>query len=272
MKYLLLCLLALPAMSLQAQHSLQKIWETDSVVAVPESVCRDSKQQLLYVSLIDGDPWGADGKGGVAKLSATGTGYDSNWVTGLNAPKGLGFYGNSLYAADISDVVVIDRTSGKLLKKIAIPEASGLNDIAVSAMGAVYVSDSKTSKIWKIVNDVPVLYLDNVKGANGLETVKTDLIYAQGKDLMRVDSKKQIKKIASVSQGIDGIDAVGNGDFIVSCWSGHIFYLSASGKVDTLLDSEEKHMNTADIAYDPESKTLFVPTFFAKKIVAYKVL
>ncbi len=271
MKHLLLSLFALSATSAHAQHSLQKLWETDSVVAVPESVALDAKQNLIYISLIDGEPWGVDGKGGVATLDISGKNYNGSWISGLNAPKGLGFYGNNLYAADISDVVVVDRVKGNVIKKIAIPDGEGLNDIAVSAMGAVYVSDSKTGKIWKIVNDVPVLYVENLTGANGLETVKNDLIYANGKDLMRVDSKKQTTKLATVPQGIDGIDAVGNGDFIVSSWSGHIYYVTAAGKVDTLLDSEEQHVNTADIAYDAASKTLFVPTFFAKKIVAYKV-
>jgi hypothetical protein len=51
------------------------------VVAVPESVLPDAKKGLLYISLINGGPWEKDGKGGIAKLSADGTGYDSTWIT-----------------------------------------------------------------------------------------------------------------------------------------------------------------------------------------------
>src|SRR5258708_25045613 len=89
-------------------HSLEKLWETDTVVAIPESVLPDAKHTQLYVSLIDGGGWDVDGKGGVGKLSLDGKHYDGNWITGLNAPKGLGRVGNHLYAADISNVVVID--------------------------------------------------------------------------------------------------------------------------------------------------------------------
>ena len=145
------------------QHQLEKIWETDSIVAIPESVLPDMKNNILFVSLIDGEGWTADGKGGVGKLSPDGKKYDSTWIRGLNAPKGLGMMGNRLYAADISEVVVIDIAKGVVEKKIPIDSATGLNDITIDSRGVVYVSDSRRGKIWQIQNDIPSLYLDNVK-------------------------------------------------------------------------------------------------------------
>ena len=135
--------------------------------------------------------------------------------------------------ADISDVVVIDIKKGKIEKKIPIEGASGLNDITVSNKGIVYVSDSKTSKIWRIQNDKPVLYLDNINGANGLKAIGNDLIFAEGKLLKKADAKKNITKIAEVTEGIDGIEPVGNGDFIVTSWIGYVYYVNADGQFDT---------------------------------------
>src|SRR5881394_4027734 len=89
-------------------HQLEKRWETDTVVAVPESVLPDLQKQILYVSLIDGGGWEVDGKGGIGRLSMDGKNYDSVWISGLNAPKGLGMFGNRIYAADISEVAVVD--------------------------------------------------------------------------------------------------------------------------------------------------------------------
>jgi hypothetical protein len=89
-------------------HQLEKLWQTDTIVAIPESVLPDIKNNILYVSLIDGGAWAADGKGGVGKLSADGKKYDSTWITGLNAPKGMGIAGNQLYIADITEVIIID--------------------------------------------------------------------------------------------------------------------------------------------------------------------
>src|SRR5690349_15349275 len=98
MKKILGAVFFLSCFSANAQK-LEKLWETDSIVAVPESVLPDPKAGILYISLIDGGPWDADGKGGVARMKDDGTGYDSTWATGLNAPKGMGIYQAHLYVA-----------------------------------------------------------------------------------------------------------------------------------------------------------------------------
>ena len=254
-----------------SQHKLEKIWETDSVVAIPESVYADVKNGVLYVSLIDGGPWEADGKGGVARLGLDGKKYEGTWVTGLNAPKGFGIGGNRLYVADLSNVVVIDVKSGKIEKRIPIDSAQGLNDITVTDKGIVYVSDSRTTKIWRIENDKPTLYLDTMKGVNGLKAIGDDLYIGSGKLFLKADNKKQLTKIAEVSQGIDGIEPVGNGDFILSAWGGYIWYVYADGRVETLLETHEQKRNTADIGYDAEKRIVYVPTFFAKTVAAYSL-
>jgi hypothetical protein len=272
MKKLISILLGVfPLFAIAQHHKLEKIWQTDTIVAVPESALPDFKKGILYISLIDGGGWDADGKGGVAKLNLDGTNYIGNWVSGLNAPKGLGKHGNRLYAADITEVVVIDIATGNVTKKIKVDSAIALNDITVTDKGIVFVSDSRQGRIWRIENDVPSLYLDNVKGANGLKASGQDLLYAEGKLLKKADAKKRIIQIAEVSQGIDGIEPVGKGDYIITSWAGYIFYVSADGQVETLLDSHAENMNTADIGFDPIRRIVFVPTFYAKKIVAYRL-
>jgi hypothetical protein len=253
------------------KHHLVKLWETAQVINVPESVLPDLNKNILYVSLIEGGGWDVDGKGGVAKLSMSGKIIDTTFITGLNAPKGLGKFGNRLYAADISEVVVIDIKKAKVEKKIPIPGGQGLNDITVSNKGVVYVSDSKTSKIWKIQNDQPSLFLDNINGANGLKAMSNDLIFAEGKDLKKAAAKKKITTIATVTDDIDGIEPVGNGDFLVTSWSGYIYYVYENGQVETLLETHEQNINAADIGYNPEKKIVYVPTFLHKTIAAYQL-
>lgn len=144
-KYMLAIVLAIAAQGVFAQtHQLEKLWETDTVVRVPESVLPDLKKGVLYVSEIDGNPNAVDGKGGVAKIGLDGKIINLDFTTGLNAPKGLGRFGNELYAADLSEVVVIDMNTGKVKNKIVIDSAKALNDITVDDKGVVYVSDSKT--------------------------------------------------------------------------------------------------------------------------------
>src|SRR4051812_321238 len=156
-------------MTVSAQtHRLEKLWETDAVVKTPESVLPYDGGKKLYVSLIDGRGWDADGKGGIAKLDPDGTDLQQDWITGLNAPKGMALVGKRLFVADIKEVVVIDVKSRKIEKTIPIDGAAGLNDVTADKDGAVYVSDSRTAKVWRLENDTPKLFLDNVKGVNGL--------------------------------------------------------------------------------------------------------
>lgn len=277
MKQILLSLsllLGLSAFGQQAEgeHKVTKLWETDTVIKTPESVLPDYKNQQLYVSLIDGGGWDADGKGGVGILSMDGKIKSQDFVTGLNAPKGLGRLKQSLYVADMNLVVVINLADGKIIKKIAIPGGQNLNDIATDRKGnAVYVSDSKTGKIWKIVNDTPELYLENIKGANGLKCVGDELIFAKGKSLWKADKDKHEVKIADVPNGIDGIEPVGNGDFLVTAWAGYLYYVSADGKVQTLLETHADKKNTADIGYDKRNKIIYIPSFNGKTVAAYKL-
>jgi len=271
MKKLLLPLLSMISLVANAQHQLAKIWTTDTIVAIPESVLPDFKKGILYVSLIDGGGWDADGKGGVARLSLDGKKYEGTWITGLNAPKGLGMYGNHLYAADVNEVVVIDMAKGQVEKKIPIPGASGLNDITVADNGTVYVSDSRTAKVWKIENDQPSLFLDSMQGVNGLKAIGNDVYVLSGKNFVKADQAKKITKLADLEQGGDGVEPVGNGDFIVTSWGGWIYYVHPDGKIETLLDTHLDKKNTADIGYDPVNKIIYVPTFNAKTVVAYQL-
>lgn len=254
------------------QHRLEKLWQTDTTIAVPESVLPDEKEKTLFVSLIDGGGWEADGKGGVGRLSPDGKTYNGTWITGLQAPKGLGRHGNRLYVADITEVVVIDIKKGAIEKRIAVDSARGLNDITVDKKGVVYVSDSRTARVWKIQNDRPALYLENMKGVNGLKSVGDDLIIASGKTFLKADAHKNLTQIAELPQGGDGIEPVGNGDYLVTSWGGYIFYVSAGGQVETLLDTHQQKINAADIGYDPKRKIVYVPTFNGKSVVAYQLL
>ena len=256
----------------QAQsHSLVRLWETDTVVAVPESVLPNATHSFLFVSLIDGGSWDVDGKGGVGKLGLDGKTYTPDWITGLNAPKGLGRYKNRLYAADISEVVVIDIAKGKIEKKIPISGATGLNDITVDAAGIVYVSDSKAGKVYRLANDIPTLYMDNLPGANGLKATKDGLYILAKKAVLFADASKTLRAITDLPNGGDGIEEAGNGDLIVSEWVGYVYYVYADGRKEQLLDTHLQKKNTADIHYDPTTKTLYIPGFNAKTVSAWRL-
>jgi hypothetical protein len=181
------------------------------VIATPESVLH--VKNILYISLIDGVGWTADGKGGIGKLTPDGKIIDTVWITGLSAPKGMGMFGNRLYVADMQEVVIIDIENGKIEKKIKIDSAKGLNDITVTDKRVVSVSDTRGNKIWRLQNDIAELYLDSVINVNGLKAIGDDLYIGWDKTFVKANSQKQIAKIAEVLMQIDGIEPIGNGDF-----------------------------------------------------------
>ncbi len=260
--------LATPA---RAQHELVQKWETKETIPVPESVLPVPSKNELYVSLIDGKGNEKDGKGGVGILYKDGTVKNLNWLTGLNAPKGLGIYKNKLYIADLTDVVVADAKTGAVLKTIPVEGAVFLNDITIDKKGKVYVSDTRQNKIYRLVNDIPELYLDNVISANGLKSIKNFLYVLAGKELWKLDKNKNKTVIASgFEQGGDGLEPAGKGDFLVTCWPGLIYYVKANGSFEKLLDVQGK-MNTADLGYDAKTKTLYIPTFNNNSVIAYQL-
>jgi hypothetical protein len=269
MKLSFLSFLFLYAFTVKAQHQIEKIWESDTTLTTPESVLPAGN--ILYVSLINGAPWEADGKGGVAKVDRNGKVIDASWVTGLNAPKGMGLIGNKLYVADITEVVVIDTKTGQIEQKIAIEGAQNLNDITVDQKGVVYVSDSKLGNVHQIINNKPTLYLSGLNRVNGLRIVGNDLYMLTAKDVYKAGKDKKLKTVGIQELGGDGIEPVGNGDFITSTWNGVLYYLHKDGKLDILMDTREQKRNVADIGYDAKQRIIYVPTFFANTVVAYQL-
>lgn len=252
-----------------AQHSLEKIWETKETIPVPESVLIHGK--TLYVSLIDGEGNAKDGIGGVGQLNMDGSVKNLNWITGLNAPKGLGMYKDKMYVADLDVIVVIDINKGKVLEKLEAPGAIFLNDITVDSKGVVYVSDTRKGFIYKVTGNKVELYMENVKSANGLKAIGTDLYVLAGPELWKINAKKEITVITKgFEKGGDGVEPVGNGDFLVTCWPGIIYYVKADGSFEKILDVQGQ-MNTADLAYDAKNKMLYIPTFNKKSVIAYKL-
>lgn len=273
----LLALLALTlscaSLQAQAQHKLTALWLAPDL-ATPESVLyvADKKSPYLFVSLIDGDGAAADGKGGIAKLEPNGEVIDKDWITGLNAPKGMAIVQNNLYVADLTDVVVIDIKKQKVLKKIPIAGAVFLNDVTANSSGIVFVSDTRTNKVHRIEKDQSSVYLENVNNANGLKAFGSNLIVGAGPELLLFGAdKKPLTLAKGFAQGIDGIEMTERGEFIVSCWAGLIYYVFADGKIQLLLDSQASKINTADIGFDPVSKTVFVPNFFKNSVTAYQL-
>lgn len=229
----------------------------------------------MYVANIDGKPDGKDGAGFISKVSLNGKIENLKWVTGLDAPKGLGLFGAKLYVADISRVVIIDITSGKISNKIEIEGAKFLNDITVDKKGTVYISDTGTGKIHILKNSKAELYFESseFKGINGLLALNNELYvvdFGTGTNY-KLSADKKLAKFTTTSEGADGVVPVGDGSFLVSNWNGEVYHVSAKGESTKLLDTKDQKVSAADIEFDVKTKTLYVPTFFSNTVAAYEL-
>src|ERR671930_792381 len=146
-----------PVEKAQAQQVLRtkinKLWESPNDLKNPESVAYAPKQNVLFVSNVNGKPDQKDQNGFISKVSpSNGSIIELNWVTGLNAPKGIAISndGSKLYVSDITDLVEIDIASGKIIKRFNAPGSSFLNDVVSDNQGNIYVSDTITNTIYKL--------------------------------------------------------------------------------------------------------------------------
>ena len=255
------------------QYELLEKWESDSLLKVPESVLFDKANQILYVSNIDGtDPWKADGKGSISKVGLDGKIIAAEWVSGMNAPKGMGIYNGKLYAADLGNIAVIDIASGKIEKNIPIQGATGLNDISIDPNGVIYVTEYLSKKLYKVENEKAELIAENLTQPNGVLFHNNELFLLDGTGMFKVNADKSMAKITDgMEGGVDGIENIEGNSFIVSCWEGALWQVNADGTKHLLMDTRKEKRSTADIGFDPSTKTVYVPTFFRNTVVADEV-
>lgn len=261
------------SVGLHAQR-LEKIWATDSSLKVPESVLLDEKNQKIFVSNIDGKgPWDKDGKGSIALLTLNGKILNAQWVTGLHAPKGMALYRDFLMVADVDSVVIIDVFKGKIIKKVYVEGAQGLNDITTDKLGNIFVSDTKTKKIFYIglyKGDVKI-YLEGLNAPNGLYFTDHALHFVDAGSFYKLGKGKEKILIADgMTADTDGIEQIDDNNFLISCWSGVVWMVNVNGQKSVLLDTKSEGINSADIGYDQKNKVLYVPTFWKNNVVAYQ--
>jgi len=257
-------------------YRLELVWASDTVLRTPESVCFDKERKTLYVANVNLNPWEKDGNGFISKMNLSGNITELEWIVGLNGPKGMGIFGNTLYIADIDEIVMANIETGEITKKILVEGNPDLNDITVGDDGAVYISGSSSNTIYRLKDgDVTEFLVGEEEQFNGLYWEKDRLLLLTfGSSLFKaIDWETKTVSVLSENMGDgDGIVALGNGNYITSSWNGAIFFVSSDGKVTKLLDTEAIEVNAADIDFDQDKSLLLVPTFFDNRVMAYKLV
>lgn len=250
---------------------LEQVWATENTLDVPESVFHNAEEQVLYVSNIVGESNAKDGKGFISKLSLDGKITNREWVSGLNAPKGMAMKNGTLYVTDVDQLVAIDVASGNISKRYPVQGAKFLND-PVAADDKILFTDMQDNKIYALENDqVRVWKESGLNSPNGLAYHNGNVLVASNTlDIVSPEGENQ--ELASGINAGDGIGIVDDNSYLVSNWHGEIYYVEKGKEKVKLLDTKDQNMNTADITYIAEQNLLLVPTFKDNRVVAYRLI
>jgi DNA-binding beta-propeller fold protein YncE len=263
----------------------EQVWQATGLDG-PESAVFDPDAGVIYVSNVNGEANAADGNGYISKLSPNGEIQDKEWVTGLNAPKGMALHDGKLYVSDIDELVVIDTASGEITARHKAPGATFLNDVTAADDGRVFVSDMMQNQIWQLEGDQFEMWLQDeaLENPNGLLAEPDRLVVAAwGKPkedfstdvpghLKAVDY--QSKEITSIGPGeplgnLDGVEPDGQGGYLVTDWfSGGLYDISEDGKAEMLMDLNQ---GSADHEFVEGENLAVIPMMMDGTVTAYKV-
>ena len=236
---------------------LTKVAETDTLLATPESVLYEATRDVIYVSNVNGDPIAKDGNGFISIINLKGEIIKREWIKGLDAPKGMGIYNNHLFVTDINQVIEIDVEKGEIVNRYVANDAKFLNDIAIDATGRVFISDMTTSDIYLLSNSKleKWFYSDKFNYLNGLFILDNSLLAGNSNTIYAINlDSKEMTEFIKESGGIDGLEAIGNGAFIVSDWTGNISKVSPNTPKELLLSTVDKKINAADLDFIIEKR------------------
>lgn len=258
-------------------YKLELLWQSDTLLRTPESVLMDPAGEVLYVSNVNLHPWEKDGNGFISKLDKSGNILTLKWIEGLNAPKGMGITGKSLFIADIDQIVEADLETGKIVRTYPVEGNPQLNDVTVGNDGTVYFSGSGSNTIYRLKEGKPEALFTGNEGErfNGLlwEKDRMLLITSTSSLFKAINLEtKEVKILAeNIGQG-DAIVPVGNGGYITTSWIGAVFFVPAEGAAVKLLDTEAIGENAADACFDTTGQILYLPTFFKNQVKAYRLV
>ncbi len=261
--------------------SSASVWTATDGIKTPESVYFDPASGFVFSSQIDGAPDGRDGNGRIAKLNRDGTMVKADFVSGLNAPKGLRACNGTLWTADIDEVLAIDVASGQIKTRTKVADAKFLNDVACAGDTA-YVTDMMGNRVYAVKDGKATVAAEgDLEFPNGLlvdgdrlivggwgSQPKADFSTDTPGHLFSYDMKTKQKTLITQAPtaNIDGLESDGRGGYIITDYlAGKILHVSATGETRLL---RQLGPGAADIGFIPASNLLLVPEMNDNRLVA----
>jgi len=242
----------------------------------------------LYVSNVGKElnPTLKDGDGFISKLDVNGKIKELHFIDGLDAPKGMGIVGNTLFVADINTLRGFDLSTKKEVFNVVFEGVNFLNDITVKDSNTLFIGASDTSAIYEVniasksykkLMDFTVtnglFYEDGILYAAQLGSSTQNMFDGKGK-LYKIDLKdnNKLTQLGTFEGVLDGVTKVGNKVY-VSDWgngkdTGIVRVYDLKTKEETILKLQS-FMGAADFWIDEKSKKVFMPQMIGNKVTIF---
>jgi hypothetical protein len=251
-----------------AQDSTHRV-ATLTGLSGPEAVRYDPDQDVYFISNFNGAPAG-DANGFVSRARADGAVDSLRFMIGtaaapLHGPRGMFITGDTLWVADADGIHLFHRRTGAHLRFIDMRRfrPGFLNDIVQGPDGAIYITDTGASRVYRIAGDsvAAAIASDDLGAPNGItwDAASSRFLLASwnsGAPIRAWDGRSSITEIGGAGGGRnDGIELVGDRVLIASQSDSSINVLQAG----TIRRAIRVPGAPADIGIDTRRSRVAVP-------------
>jgi sugar lactone lactonase YvrE len=243
----------------------------------PEAARFDPELGVYFVANINGDPSAKDGNGYISRVTREGKVDSLKFIAAgrggvkLNGPKGLAIKGDTLWVADIDAARAFDKRSGKPVATVDLAgKAKFLNDAAVGPDGAIYFTDTGANVVYRVADGKATVVVEfaDKPGPNGItwDSAGSRFLIVPFGGTSIYSWAQGDSAPAVIAQGpgkMDGIEAVGDGRFVVTTWTDSSLFVLQGDSLIPLLGGLP---SPADIALDAERGRIAVPLLMENRM------
>ncbi len=267
---------------------------TISRLDAPVCVLHDAKQDVYFVSNINGEGTARDNNGYISRVAPDGRVLTARFIEGgrhaitLNAPKGLAILGDELWVADIDCVRSFNRSSGRPVRTVDIAPLGALflNEMTTGPDQAVYVTDSRLEfkgdnarhlgpdRVFRISKDgkATVALEGDLEAPSGItwDAPRSRFLITALQGTHIFEWRPGSRAAAPVWQGVGGYDGIvvdGDGWLVSSLDPGAIYQIR-DGRERRIID---RLTTPAAIGFDVKRRRLLIPSFEANTVQLWSV-